>query len=96
MAEGFSVVLSSNENWHGGSWTYYYLECVFGPTHSFTIYSRELYGISLATKISPENLIKLKVVTICVDSQAAIRAVGSPKTNQGNTSYDALYRLLIL
>ena len=54
-----------------------------GPTHSLTVYSGELYGISLATKMSLETLIEPKVVIICVDSQAAIRAVGSPKNKSG-------------
>ena len=54
-----------------------------GPSHSFTVYSGELYGISLATKMSLETLVEPKVVIICVDSQAAIRAVGSPKNKSG-------------
>lgn len=54
-----------------------------GLTHLFTVYSKELYGISLATKMSLETLIEPKVVIIYVDSQAAIRTVSSPKNKSG-------------
>ena len=54
-----------------------------GLTDSFTVYSGELYGISLATEMTLEVHTEPKVVIICVDSQAAIRAVGSPKNKSG-------------
>ncbi len=63
-------------------------ECFSRPYDSFTGYLGELYGISLATKM-------FQVVIICVDSQAAIRAVGLPKKKKvgGNILCNALYKL---
>lgn len=50
-----------------------------GPTHSFTVYFGEFYGILLATKMSLEIFIEPKVIIIYINSQATIRAIGSPK-----------------
>ena len=49
------------------------------PTHSFMVYSGKLYAISFAIKMFLETFIELKVVIICMNSQVAIRTVGSPK-----------------
>ncbi len=54
-----------------------------GPSDSFTVHSGELYGISFATEMSLEAHTEPQVVIICVDSQAAIRAAGSPKNKSG-------------
>lgn len=49
-------------------------------TNSFTVYAGKLYGIFLVTKIALETLFEPKIVIICMNNKAAIRAVSYPKS----------------
>lgn len=54
-----------------------------GPSTFFTVYSAELYGIAMAASIGLHlNTAHTKVI-ICIDNQAAIRAIYCPAASSG-------------
>lgn len=67
-----------------------------GPIDSFTVYAGELYGISLATKLTLEILVEPKIVMICVDNKQLLELWAVQKAIQANLLYNVLYRPLIV
>jgi ribonuclease HI len=59
-----------------------------GPSKAFTVYSAELYGIVLAMILTSIPGHEKTRVIICIDNQAAIRAVSNP----GNSSGQHLFK----